>query len=611
MIPPLNESSPLLRGFSSRSRSSSPEDLYQNSPGRQELHLSMDNITTLCNTGSFYQRSISSGSLSQLSPPQPPSVFQRASSSQHEELFSSVLDPYFDMSTLGVIFNALDTKQQGHISYDELKEGLNRMGIHFTNHEHAFHTFVQFVDTDHTRTISRHEFQRAVQRIKLADVFPSSSSSSFGTNPRHALPPPPSLPLTLVEYSANFMHHTLVSESMDTLQAFFFSEEDPESDKNRMQWISVFQTDEMNIKRLQIKYGLHPLAVEDVLENHERSKCDVYDDHFFIVFPVVQLVDIESLHTEQREEEKEEERVDEDETIVHLRRSNRFSQSSSASFRKRKSSKRPQEQVELNPTTTISIEHVSIFVLPVFRVIITMIPPNGSSSDVPPRSMSSHYSTSSQSTRSRSKRKHWSEEFMRRLDTQLRQKNSFYFGLYGILDSIVDQMSTVMDDLTQGLMQLEDQVDQEQHHFQVAKLRQVKQLMYTLPRIFKPAKEVLKNLMEQKETSHQDATLGIYLRDVHDHVIHILDTNELQWQLCRSLTEDYREAKANQMNYVIYCLTIVTTVFLPAQFLTGVYGMNFEYMPELHEKYGYYFFWIFVIMIATGLHLYFRFKQWI
>jgi Mg2+ and Co2+ transporter CorA len=124
----------------------------------------------------------------------------------------------------------------------------------------------------------------------------------------------------------------------------------------------------------------------------------------------------------------------------------------------------------------------------------------------------------------------------------------------------------------------------------------------------KPAREVLKYLIESKDF---DEVVTAYIRDVHDHTVQVLDDIELQLQMCRLLTEDYRDAKANQMNYVIYTLTIVTTVFLPAQFLTGVYGMNFDNMPELHTQYGYYLFWIGVLGIAIGLQCYFRYKKWV
>jgi Mg2+ and Co2+ transporter CorA len=119
---------------------------------------------------------------------------------------------------------------------------------------------------------------------------------------------------------------------------------------------------------------------------------------------------------------------------------------------------------------------------------------------------------------------------------------------------------------------------------------------------------VLKNLIESRDF---DEAVTAYVRDVHDHVVQVLDDIELHLQMCRLLSEDYREARANQMNYVIYTLTIVTTVFLPAQFLTGVYGMNFDNMPELHERYGYALFWVFVLAIGATLQLYFRYKKWI
>ena len=139
-------------------------------------------------------------------------------------------------------------------------------------------------------------------------------------------------------------------------------------------------------------------------------------------------------------------------------------------------------------------------------------------------------------------------------------------------------------------------------------MRLLKNELFGLPRFLKPAREVLKSIIESKDF---DATVTAYVRDGHDHVVQVLDDIEQQLQMCRQLTEDYRDAKTTQMNYVIYTLTTVTTVFLPGQFLTGVYGMNFDDMPELHERYGYALFWILAIAIAAALQFYFRYKQWI
>ncbi|RHY76156.1 hypothetical protein DYB38_012325 [Aphanomyces astaci] len=150
--------------------------------------------------------------------------------------------------------------------------------------------------------------------------------------------------------------------------------------------------------------------------------------------------------------------------------------------------------------------------------------------------------------------------------------NDANFLLYSVLDVIVDQMTGVMDDVRSYLMHLEQQLDTLLHRFDIETLRDVHSELGQLPRVIKPTRDVLKSLLASRDLPD---TTKAYLRDVHDHLNHILDEIEWQFQMCKSMTEEYRDAKATQTNYVVYVLTIVTTVFLPAQFLTGVYGMNF------------------------------------
>ncbi|KAF0707614.1 Aste57867_6576 [Aphanomyces stellatus] len=130
----------------------------------------------------------------------------------------------------------------------------------------------------------------------------------------------------------------------------------------------------------------------------------------------------------------------------------------------------------------------------------------------------------------------------------------------------------VIDDVRAYLMALEKELDALRHNFNNVTLRDVHNELGKLPRVIKPTRDVPESLLDSRDLPETTKT---YLRDVYDHLKCILDEIELQFQICRDLMEEYREAKATQMNYVVYTLTIVTTVFLPAQFLTGVYGMDF------------------------------------
>ena len=106
-------------------------------------------------------------------------------------------------------------------------------------------------------------------------------------------------------------------------------------------------------------------------------------------------------------------------------------------------------------------------------------------------------------------------------------------------------------------------------------------------------------------------TTQTYLRDVYDHSVQIIDMVETYREFAAGLTETYMSALSNRMNEVMKVLTIMTTIFVPLTFLAGVYGMNFEHLPELHWHYSYYIFWIVCIVTAGGMLIWFRWRHWL
>ena len=82
-----------------------------------------------------------------------------------------------------------------------------------------------------------------------------------------------------------------------------------------------------------------------------------------------------------------------------------------------------------------------------------------------------------------------------------------------------------------------------------------------------------------------------FLRDLYDHTIQVIDTVEIYREMVSGLLDLYHSSVSNRMNEVMKVLTIIATIFIPLTFIAGVYGMNFEYMPELHWRWGYPRFW--------------------
>jgi magnesium transporter len=106
-------------------------------------------------------------------------------------------------------------------------------------------------------------------------------------------------------------------------------------------------------------------------------------------------------------------------------------------------------------------------------------------------------------------------------------------------------------------------------------------------------------------------TTRVYLRDLYDHVIQIIELLETYREITSDLTETYMSSVSNRMNEVMKLLTLIGTIFIPLTFLAGVYGMNFHYFPELDLVWGYPAFWL-ICLVVTGVMLYiFRRRTWI
>jgi magnesium/cobalt transport protein CorA len=479
----------------------------------------------------------------------------------------NMLDPYFDVtpSRLRVAFEGAGPEGDGELSYEGFRAALETLGIRCSD-DVVFLKLVQSIDKQKIGRITLKQFDAAVHGLKLMHMFEEGTVQEMTTAGYQQAA------LSVSDFSSTRLQSFVLRQ--ENLPEFFTAHR---PDWVNVRWINLDGRDSINLKRLAIKYRLHPLAIEDTIEGHERPKFDRYDGHLFLVFPVLrmQLVPNKGLPLQSSRD-----RLSSDSRGTPLPT---FAKERRGSFHRSMSvatddTERPEED---EGPLKLWIEHVFIFI--VENTVITV--KDGGDGDI------------------------WTE-LNRRLAvpySKLRH-NDAKFLVYSVLDVIVDQVTGVVDSITDCLIDLESQLDQERHRFELRSLRNLKNELFRLPRLLKPAREVLKNIIESKDF---DATVTDYVRDVHDHVVQVLDDIEQQLQMCRQLTEEYRDAKANQMNYVIYTLTVVTTVFLPGQFLTGVYGMNFDDMPELHERYGYALFWVFAIAIAAALQLYFRYRQWI
>ena len=124
-----------------------------------------------------------------------------------------------------------------------------------------------------------------------------------------------------------------------------------------------------------------------------------------------------------------------------------------------------------------------------------------------------------------------------------------------------------------------------------------------------PLREVVAGI-ERTETPLIQPSTSIFFRDVYDHIIQVIDNVETYRDMLAGMLETYLSSMSNRMNQVMKILTIISTIFIPLTFLVGVYGMNFEHMPELKWRFGYFLIWGVMIILGLGLVRIFKRKKW-
>ena len=189
------------------------------------------------------------------------------------------------------------------------------------------------------------------------------------------------------------------------------------------------------------------------------------------------------------------------------------------------------------------------------------------------------------------------------------RKNGTDYLAYALIDVIVDNYFTVLErfgDLTEDL---EQDVMGSPTRETLLQIQQMKRAMIQVRRSVWPLRDVI-NTMLRGGSPLIKKTTAVYLRDVYDHVVRVADMVETQREMLGGLMEIYLSNVSNRMNEVMKVLTVIATVFIPLTFIAGVYGMNFDNMPELHWARGYWYVWVIMLSVALVMLLYFRRKRW-
>jgi magnesium transporter len=193
---------------------------------------------------------------------------------------------------------------------------------------------------------------------------------------------------------------------------------------------------------------------------------------------------------------------------------------------------------------------------------------------------------------------------------RLRSLGSDYL-TYAILDTIVDQNFIIIDSLDDAITSVEDSLlASEPTQDTLHTIQMLKREIISIRRNVSPIRELMSGMLRSESDLINEKT-HIYLRDVSDHAIRVIESIELYREILTGLLDIYISSVSNKMNEVMKVLTVFASIFIPLTFLAGIYGMNFEYMPELKWKWAYPVLWAVFVSIPVVLLIYFKRKKWL
>lgn len=200
-------------------------------------------------------------------------------------------------------------------------------------------------------------------------------------------------------------------------------------------------------------------------------------------------------------------------------------------------------------------------------------------------------------------------ERIRNAKGRVRKMGADYLA-YALLDAIVDSYFTILEKVGERIEALEEELVAEPTEETLKQIHALKTEMVSLRRSIWPLREVISGI-QRSESQLIRETTGLYLRDVYDHTIQIIDTIESFRDMVSGMLDTYLSSLSNRMNNVMKVLTIIATIFIPLTFVAGIYGMNFEHMPELKWKWGYLAVWMVMGVLTVIMLAYFRRKKWL
>ncbi|MDY0165817.1 MAG: magnesium/cobalt transporter CorA [Thermoguttaceae bacterium] len=200
-------------------------------------------------------------------------------------------------------------------------------------------------------------------------------------------------------------------------------------------------------------------------------------------------------------------------------------------------------------------------------------------------------------------------ERLRTAKGRVRRSGADYLA-YSLLDATVDSYFVILEQMGETAAELEDRVLADPQESVHREIHLLKRQLATLRKAVWPMREMTA-AMQRTESEVLAPSTAVYLRDLYDHSVQVLDAVETLRDILAGLTDIYLSSLSNRMNAIMKVLTMIATIFIPLTFIAGIYGMNFEFMPELHWKWAYPAVLGIMLLVTVGMLGFFRRKRWL
>lgn len=190
---------------------------------------------------------------------------------------------------------------------------------------------------------------------------------------------------------------------------------------------------------------------------------------------------------------------------------------------------------------------------------------------------------------------------------RIRKMGSDYL-LYALLDAIVDNYVVVIEDIGERIETLENDLFVKSEGHQPQEIQDLKREMIRMRKAIHPVREIVNRMQDEDE--YVSKVVNQYYRDLYDHMIQVTESLEVYREMTGNLMDMYMTQMSNRMNEVMKTLTIVSAIFIPLTFMAGIYGMNFENIPELQAPNGYFILLGAMVVVTLLMIWYFKRRNW-